>query len=71
LKKFMGERWFFRRRADFGKVLPRYRYAGKVIGRFPLVEEVIEGADAFRHGDIWPVGWFPVLVFAFVVPAGG
>ena len=71
MEKFMGERWFVRRRADLGKVVRRCRYSGEVFGWFPLVEEVIEGADAFRHGGVWPVGWFPVLVFAFVVAAGG
>ena len=33
-----------------------------------VVRDGVRGQDVFRPG-LWPVGWFPVLVFAGVVPA--
>jgi hypothetical protein len=57
----------------FGRVVGRRLVSGLwvVVGCGPEFQEVFEVAEVVGHGRVGPVGWFPVLVFAFVVPSGG
>jgi hypothetical protein len=57
----------------------RFGYVARIVVRkqlgFGIGSLIRERAGVKQRvrgwGGVWPVGWFPVLVFAGVVPAGG